>query len=435
MSDKKSTPKKVSKSKNSQAKNLLTFAAATVAAGSAVAKKATKGKSKGQSTLIKTLIFVVCAVVLICGGLYYYDIAPFDFSIDGGDIFKFYTYENYEYEVKKPNNAVVAAPKSTLKVHFIDVGQGDCVFIQFPDNKTMLIDGGKNSSSVANGIINYLTSLHPDEEKITIDYVMLTHCDSDHCGSLDDVIASDKIDVKCVYQPMVYSSYEQDPLKDKNPNGDYATISTSVYKNFVKAVHEEKTAGILDEIIYNKQGLVIEGQGWQIKLYNPDISMYKSLNTAEAKNNISPIMVLYFGDIKILFTGDADDAAEKNFIKNVMADLFGDGFDGDVDVLKVAHHGGEDSTSMEFLNLVKPQYSIISVAEKNSYGHPRQATLDRLKKIGSEVLRTDIKGTIVLCSTGSDITFLYGNNDASAMLLKFDMSRNIDIALHGGYLR
>ena len=102
-----------------------------------------------------------------------------------------------------------------------------------------------------------------------------------------------------------------------------------------------------------------------------------------------------------------------------------------MDVLKVAHHGGQESTSEEFLDMVRPEYSIISVG-KNSYGHPRQATLDRLEDVGSEVLRTDQCGTIVMCSTGSDITFL--KTVEAALLISFDITANIALAVGGGYL-
>lgn len=423
-----STPKRKPKSKGSQTKDLSLFAAGVAAAGAAVSKKLGGGKSKGKKVLINIAVALLAVAVLLCGGLYYYDIAPFDFSLDGADTFKFYAYENYEYVVKKPTPGVIAA-ESSLKVHYIDVGQGDCVFIQLPDGKTMLIDGAKNSSTVASGIIGYLTGLYPGDEKIVIDYVMLTHCDSDHCGSLDDVIASDKIDIKSVYQPKVYSSYENDPLV--SPAGNYATITTNVYKNFVKAVYEEKQSGVLDDIYYNLQGTEISGEGWLMRLYNPAESMYAKLSSAKEKNDISPIMVLYFGDIRLLFTGDADNDAEKNFMANVLADLFNDGFDGDVDVLKVAHHGGQESTSAEFLNMVRPEYSIISVGAGNSYGHPRPATLERLAAVGSKVYRTDQSGTVVLCSAGDDITFL--ESVSASLLIQFDIYKNMSLAINGGY--
>ncbi len=219
--DGKKTPVKKIKNKKQQTRDLTAFAAGLAAAGAA-AKKFNKKNSK----IFNVLLALVLTAALVCGGLYYYDISPFDFSFGGGDVFKFYAYEDYDYVVKKPTPQAVGGAEDALKIHYIDVGQGDCVFIQFPDGKTMLIDGGKNSKTISNGIVGYLTELYGGE-KVTVDYCMLTHCDSDHCGSLDDVIASDKIDVKNVYRPKVASSYENDPLK---PSDGYASVSGCIRK-------------------------------------------------------------------------------------------------------------------------------------------------------------------------------------------------------------
>ena len=395
-----SASNRTAKSKATQAKELGVAAAAVAGVGYAAAKAAQKGKTKKQKKAIGVVALLLVVAIVVAGGMYYFDIAPLDFDFIGDGQFKYYTYEGHVGE-----NPGVIHTDGTLTVHYIDVGQGDSIFIQFPDGKTMLIDGGKKSNDVADGILSYLKSLYPGG-KVTVDYVVLTHCDADHCGSLDDVIASDDVDVLSVYQPRVLSKYSEDPLKGKS--GDYQylpEITTGVYADFVAAVVKEQQAGILTDIYYNLQGMTIEGEGWRIDFYNPSEEMYQSLSSAKDKNNISPILLLSINSVKILLTGDADDRAEQNFIENVNGNLFGDGFDGDVDVLKVAHHGGEESTSAAFLAVVKPEYAVISVATKNSYNHPRQATLDRLLVYTQAIYATKDLGSIVMTVTGNEISF------------------------------
>lgn len=105
--------------------------------------------------------------------------------------------------------------------------------------------------------------------------------------------------------------------------------------------------------------------------------MYKTISSAKQKNNVSPMMLLEFNGRRILLTGDSDEEAEDNFIENVNNRLFDNDFDGDVDVLKVAHHGGRESTKQELLDMLMPEYAMISCGE-NSYGHPRPETLEKL---------------------------------------------------------
>ncbi len=413
-----STKRKTTKSKQNQAKDLAKFGVATVVSGVVASKSAGRGKTKKQKAVINIVVSVLVIAVLICGGMYYFDQAPFDFSIGGNDDFKFYSYENYEYNVSKPNSNVTAIDvNGKLLIHFIDVGQGDSIFIEFPDGQTMLIDGAKKSNEVASGIIDYILSLYPNQTTVDIDYLMLTHCDADHCGSLDDVIASDKINVKNVYQPRVMSGYASDPLKQLASSFvNVPTITTGVYNSFVEAVYNEmQTVGT--KVNYNFEGEYFAGTNWSIHMYNPSEDMYTSLSTAQDKNNISPIMVLKYNDIEILFTGDADDEAERNFMENLSTLVFDDGFvfNGDVEVLKVGHHGGRESTSSDFLSVVKPENAVISVGQ-NKYGHPRQETLDRLKEFmtNENIYRTDERGNVVLSVTGNQMDWIVSKTNVKA---------------------
>lgn len=387
---KKSTSKRdageprVAKSKKEQGKQIAKFAIGTAVAGATAAAAVSRGKSKKHKKLIAVVAFILVLAVIACGVMYYYDVKPFNFELGT------YNFKYYKGAVKK----AVASVDGELIVHMIDVHQGDSILIQLPDGKNMLIDGGDKDGKIASHITDYLfnyTDLKDEKGKITLDYVMLTHSDADHCGSLDDIIAHKDIDVLNVYRPMVVAEskyFSNDPLKAHADELGYVvdTITTQAYSAFMKAVYEEET---LQNVYYNLEGMTIgeETAGYMFYFYNPAIEMYKKISSAAQKNNVSPMLLLEFNGRKILLTGDSDEVAEDNFIKNVNADLFGTGFDGDIDVLKVAHHGGEDSTKQELVDLLKPEYAMISCGE-NTYGHPRQATLDKLTNAGAQIFCT-----------------------------------------------
>ena len=125
---------------------------------------------------------------------------------------------------------------------------------------------------------------------------------------------------------------------------------------------------------------------------------YGPVNTdADNLNTYSIVIKLTYGNTKFLFTGDAESTNESGMLSK--------GFDLAADVLKVGHHGSDTSTSQLFLNAVHPKYSVIEVGKGNSYGHPTQATLNRLSNVGAQVLRTDESGTIVCTSDGATIKF------------------------------
>lgn len=381
--DKKTT--RVAKSKSEQKKQLAGFAVGAAAAGAAAAAAAGKGKSKKKKKTIAVVAVILVLAVIACGALYYYDITPFNFELGSSYGFKY-----YKNAVKK----VVSTVDGELIVHMIDVHQGDSILLQLPDGKNMLIDGGDKDSKIAAHIINYLfdyTDLKDENGKITLDYVMLTHTDADHCGSLDNVIAHEDIDVKNVYRPMVVAEskyFSNDPLKEYAEEMNYAvdTVTTQAYSDFMNAVYGEPT---LENVYYNLEGMTIGGEdaGYIFYFYNPSVEMYKTISTAKQKNNVSPMMLLEFNGRRILLTGDSDEEAEDNFIENVNNRLFDNDFDGDVDVLKVAHHGGRESTKQELLDMLMPEYAMISCGE-NSYDHPRPETLEKLAAKNTRVYCT-----------------------------------------------
>lgn len=247
----------------------------------------------------------------------------------------------------------------TVKVHFINVGQGDAALIQ-TGNENILIDGGGKGKG--DEVVAYLK-----KQKVkTLNAVVATHPDADHIGGLAYVI--DKMTVKKVYAPKI-------------------SHTTQAYKNFLTSVKKKKL-----KITTAKTGVEIytKAKNISLKFIAPVRSYAKS-----DLNNWSAVLLLKYGKTSFLFTGDAEEEAE--------ADMLAKGLIPRVDVLKVAHHGAKEATTQAFLKKAKPRYAVISVG-KNAYGHPTSAVLNRLKAIKAKVYRTDKSGTIIFTSTGSKIT-------------------------------
>lgn len=248
---------------------------------------------------------------------------------------------------------------SGLIVYFLDVGQADCTLIQLPNGEEVLIDAGNYGDG--SYIKNYLENLNVDD----IEYFILTHPHEDHIGSAREII--NNFTVKKIYMPDVLAS-------------------SNLYESTMLAIENKDI-----ETIFAKPGLIIiDSPGLKLELLSPKSMYYSELN------EYSAVARLEYDNTSFLFTGDAESVSE--------LEMLGGGFNLDSDVLKVGHHGGRTSSSIDFLKAVTPEYSIISCGEDNSYGHPHIETLNRLSDIGSEIYRTDELGTIVAVSNGKDIS-------------------------------
>ncbi|GAA0180865.1 hypothetical protein SH2C18_34840 [Clostridium sediminicola] len=245
-----------------------------------------------------------------------------------------------------------------LKVHYIDVGQGDAILIQCED-KYMLIDAGKNDK--AEVVKEYLKSQYVDK----LEYVIATHPHEDHIGGIDVVI--DNFDIGKVIMPKV-------------------TATTRTYKDVINSIKNKNL-----KITVPKVGTSysLGDSTWEIVA--PNASDY------EDTNNYSVCIKLTFDNNSFLFTGDAEDVSEKDMINN--------GIDLSADVLKLGHHGSRSSTTEEFLAAVKPKYAIVSAGRMNDYGHPHKKVINRLESDGIPVYRTDECSTIIAISDGENITF------------------------------
>lgn len=331
-----------------------------------------------QLSLIRIIVFVIIAGISISVGLIFK--APIEAYLNNNSI-----------EQK-------AIDENGLSVHFIDVGQGDSIFIEFPDNKTMLIDAGPSSS--ANIITNYINNLQITENNV-INYVLLTHSDEDHCGAMPNVM--NMFDVQMIIRPKIFSSRISGDGEDFL--GNKLLSDTLAYANAINAFNAENCPIIFaDKQALNSTSKIeggINDTYYQLVFYAPTENYYSS------SNDYSPIFVIEYNNKKIMFTGDASTSSENLVMSETEFPV--------VDVLKVAHHGSSSSTSLDFLNQVMPNYSIISVGKNNTYGHPTTALLNRLSYINSKILRTDIVGTIVvnvssLTNEEAEINFYFSSN-------------------------
>jgi len=256
--------------------------------------------------------------------------------------------------------AVIAETRKGLEVSFLDIGQGDAIFIQAPNGNQVLIDGGPPSKAV----LRELSKAMPFYDK-SIDVVILTHSHLDHYGGLNGVLAKYKINL------------EMDS-GTKNRDSGFAE-----FENLL----EEKDAAR----VYAKKGMKVNlGGGAYLDILLPVVN----------DENLSPhdgmlVARLVYGENSFLLTGDMEDNLE-NF-------LLASGAITKSDVLKVGHHGSRTSTSEKFLGNVDPVFAVISAGAKNKYGHPHKEVLDRLNQFDVPVLRTDKNGTIKFFSDGEKI--------------------------------
>lgn len=368
-------------------------------------------KSRKKIAIIDLIVLVVLAIVLGVSMVWSRDIElklGLLYYVDADGV--------AEEDIVTLNGVYASADDSaSLKVHFVDVGQGDCAIIELPDGKTMLIDGGENNSTVEGKIQTFINKTLPSDFKY-FDYAILTHADSDHCGSLDYVL--NKYPARFVYRPNVEaigtsSNRYTDPGK-ADLSADARTKDTAVYANAVKAMYKEIDGQ--PNVVYitdakDESQTITGGTGnntYTFTFYTPLSTKY----TGDGDwNNYSPVMILDYQGYKFAMSGDAEDKNLKEFVNKVNAaktdgvtDKY-DAFDDDycVNVIKAGHHGSENATTLDYLNVltspsrVSNVYSVISCGTGNKYGHPHAAALDRIKTVGvpdENVLRTDQKGDI-----------------------------------------
>lgn len=255
---------------------------------------------------------------------------------------------------------VITSKRDNLEINFIDVGQGDSTLIRV-SNKTILIDGGGSSYGETfdvgeQTLFPYLLDRGINE----IDYVIVSHFDSDHCQGLNFVMENMKV------KNAIISSLGQE---------------SNEYDTFINLAQKQET-----NLIYVKKGDIIKIGEAIIKILFPDNEPI----TDNEKNNNALVFKFMWKNISILFTGDIEEKAE-----NKILNLYEENLEElQSTILKVAHHGSKTSTTKSFLEAVKPQIALVGVGEDNNFGHPNSGVIERLESIGCKIYRTDECGEI-----------------------------------------
>ena len=362
----------------------------------------------------KKIIFIDIIILVIVAVVIGVSMA---FTTDVELLFGLAYYDKVKVTPIDDGNGEATAPTdgAALYVHFVDVGQGDCTIIELPDGKTMIIDGGENNKTVESAVQTFIDNTFDPDFKY-FDYAILTHADSDHCGSLDYVL--DKYPARFVYRPNVEAvGTKANPYTDPGKadlSDDALSKNTAVYANAVKAMYY--VSDDMTSVVYvtdpSVESQTIKGGSgddkYSFTFYSPLSTKY----TGEGDwNNYSPIMILEYRGFKFAMSGDAEEKNLEEFVAKVnsaktddVTDKY-DVFDGSycVNVIKAGHHGSRNATTLDYLNVLTTDsgaagvYCVVSCGEDNKYKHPHSEALERYKTIGvrdENILRTDIVGDI-----------------------------------------
>ena len=268
--------------------------------------------------------------------------------------------------VQNDQSATSQSSTNQLKVHFLDVGQADSIFVQMANGQNMLVDAGNNDDGST--VVNYLRQAGVKQ----IDYLVGTHPHEDHIGGLDSVIQN--FNIGKIYMPKV-------------------TTTTKTFEDVLIAI---KAKGL--KITTAKAGVeIVNNDNLAAVLLAPNSDKYEDLN------DYSAVIKITYNKVSFLLTGDAQEKSEVEMLSNSV-------ISPKADVLKVGHHGSHSSTSPRFFKVVNPKYAVISLGAGNDYGHPHKETLQNLSKVN--VYRTDLNGNVIFTTDGQDIQVSTSKNAA-----------------------
>ena len=315
-------------------------------------------KKKGFINFVFILIGIVSSIFIynnhskdykIRNEIYFKSLLQVDKKVSSNSV----TSVNKEIDIK--NNSDIKLDGELLKVNYIDVGQGDSILIELPNNETMLIDAGERNYDKK--VISYIDLLGITK----LDYVIGTHPHTDHIGGLASVIK--KYDIGKVYMPRKQSN-------------------SKTFINLLNTIKDKEL-----KINTAKSGVnIIDSDNLKVNIIAP------TKEYSDSNNNSAVVKITYINRC-FLFMGDAEVDSEKNITDNV-----------ECDVVKIGHHGSDTSSSDTFVKKTKAKYAVISVGKNNVYKHPYESIIMKWESIGAEVLRTDELGDIVITTNGNDIS-------------------------------
>lgn len=251
-----------------------------------------------------------------------------------------------------------ADSSNNLKIYFLNVGQGDSEYIKMPDGEDILIDGGPDKS-----VLQELGKVMSVGDR-QINLVVLTHPHADHLDGLVDILKRYQVDE--VWQSGVnYPSAAYDEFKN-------IIAQENIKNDYVKAGDERNFGQIKFLVLY--------------PLSNLQNQNFDNINNASIVNRLE------YNKFSALFLGDAEKSAQQNLVNSAQR----------TNVVKIAHHGSSDSINENYLNIVRPEISIIEVGANNKFGHPAKATIDYLTRLASQIYRTDQDGNIEIESDGNN---------------------------------
>jgi competence protein ComEC len=252
-----------------------------------------------------------------------------------------------------------------LKVTLLDVGQGDAIFLEFPDERNMLVDGGPKTSYRDAGE-RFIAPFLMRKGFKKIDYVLNTHPDHDHLGGI----------------PYLLRKYEVGKIIDAG-----LSDSSKIFQDYKYLIDSLE----LQHSIVKRGEIIDELQNVRIYILNPEAS-YDSVNSLNF-NNQSVVMKIVYGKTSLLLTGDVQSESENMMVsryKNILHS----------DIVKCAHHGSKTSSTDDFLKYANPKIALISVGFKNQFKHPSHEVIRRLRRRGIQIHRTDQEGAVIFESDG-----------------------------------
>ncbi len=259
--------------------------------------------------------------------------------------------------------------KKNLNIYFVDVGQGDCTFIKTPEGQSILIDAGEGNSDKYDYGKNVVLPYLLDRRVNKLDYIIISHFDSDHCGGAITIMQEIKVEKVII--------------------GKQFEISNN-YQEFMKIANEKN---IKVYVVENGERIKVE-KDLYLDIIWPDSQEKINENIL---NNNSLVFKLVYQKFSMLFTGDIEEITEKAILETNNLELLNS------TALKIAHHGSKTSSTIDFLNAVKPKFALIGVGKNNTFGHPSNITLENLKSMNVNTYRTDKFGEIIINTNGKKV--------------------------------